>query len=230
MALLGITLAAVPLGFAWTADKECFLEALTSRPPWMLVSALVYAPSAILLWIWRAQHRDIDQQLTQNSQATDRLVAGVELLASKRTDIQAAGIHVLCRIAAVSEIDKIDVMETLATFVATHVTLAPGTRVRPPHRSRSVNLALDKLADLGGAPFGNYDLRNANFAAANLTNADLTRAQLDNADLTDAILFEAIMKGAILTEDTILEGTRFYKTLHDDTTRWPDSFDRRRLS
>ena len=80
-------------------------------------------------------------------------------------------------------------------------------------------------ADLRGANLTRADLTRADLRGANLTRADLTRADLRGANLSRADLTRADLRGADF-RDAALDGATLDGTLTDQSTKWPDGFER----
>jgi uncharacterized protein YjbI with pentapeptide repeats len=197
--------------FAGTADA---CKELRLSQPWTLWTALAAAPSALLTWFWRTDHKKKDIDLAQSQELTSRFIAAVELLKKDA----AGAIYALERVARDAPQDHPAVVGTLAAYIRACPRMRSGNRFVSQQAAVTaigrrdvandgkfyVDLtkaelasieffgdyedAVFRLAQLQNAHFAGTKLKKAMFARANLQHSLFFRADVRNADFRGADL------------------------------------------
>ena len=140
---------------------------------------------------------NLQLQINEQGQITDRYNAAVTNLGSKSIDVRLGGVYALQRIMNDSPRDEHTIVQVLCAFIrnATPATHSP---------TKSATDLLAALDVVGTRPVTNHDrakgcdLRYADLAGANLDGADLARTNLTCANLDRASLIGANLRGADL--------------------------------
>lgn len=210
MAALGVVLA---YGMVYGYDLYChdfttgLCRAVQTSPPWLLVTGLAAAPSALLTWYWRTDHKKRDlqnaantHQLERRAKISERFAKAVELLAEAR----AGAIYALEQIARESPEDHWPVMQTLAAFARNNQKAISNDVIRPLAieavrvigRRNTENDPPDAVIDLTGADLSYGDFRGAHLRAALLRGTTMNNANFDHAVLEGAALDRAYVPQA----------------------------------
>ena len=167
-----------------------------------------------LAFTWQSINAtNVQLQITEQGQITDRYNAAITNLGSPAADVRLGGIYALQRIMRDSPRDQPTVVAVLCAFVRDHVALPPGSAsaawkpTKKDPAATDVEAALTVVGQRNTAHDGdstvvdlsNSDLRGADLADDNLDGADLTGAHLDGADLGGVDLRAAHLTSAHLT-------------------------------
>lgn len=171
---------------------------VTALPGLAAVIALIFTALSI-------HATDVQLQVTEQGQITDRYNAAITNLGSSSEDVRLGGIYALQRLMQDSPRDQPTVVSVLCAYVRDHSKL-PG----PDHSSggprvllvtTDVQAALTVVGSRDSANDGEstvVDLQNAYLVGANLTDADLVGAILFGANLNQANLNHANLNHAKL--------------------------------
>jgi hypothetical protein len=144
---------------------------------------------------------DVQLQLTEQDQITDRYNAAIRNLGSPSEDVRLGGIYALQRIMQDSTRDQPTVVAVLCAFVRNHAPLSRSVAARKASAvgrpTNDLQAALTVVGSRDTAHEGTVGI--IDFSHADLSGADLIRADLDGADLTGADLDGADLWGANLT-------------------------------
>jgi hypothetical protein len=190
-------------------SKECasiLCNMVERNPPWIFLTGVAAAPSALLTWYWRTEHKKADVETAREVQLTGRFASAVDLLEAGNI----GAIYALERIAKDSPRDHWAVMETLAAYVRRNTgSNAKGElhlvsnltehfqaiitilgrrdtgRDLPGARINLSRCALDGL-DFTGGDFSGAVFRRSSLRLAYLREARFTGADFANVDATGA--------------------------------------------
>jgi hypothetical protein len=187
-----------------------------------ILALLAATGAAVGIYYTHLRHR-LDRetnQLSRDSNFTDRYTKAVEQLGHASPDVQLGGIYALERIAFDSVRDREVIRDVLSSLIREHSAPPPNNSTesdeahpdesaiptRPPTTVQASLTVLGRRPsdfvggpDLSGSYLAGANLHGANLVQADLSEANLTGADLRNANLTGANLTNAILHGANLT-------------------------------
>jgi hypothetical protein len=169
-------------------------EMANRNPPWVVVTGLIAAPSALLTWYWRTAHKKSDISGAVTQLVTSRFSESVRLLESGGIATVGA-IYALERLAHDSPADHWTIMRTLAAFVRhpdrnndSDRVLSLQTAIIAIGRRSVANDPDNARVDLSGAGLSSIDFSNLNFANAIFTDASVEYVHFNGTDLRGAAL------------------------------------------
>lgn len=181
----------------------------TAQPrDWIQISVTALpglAAVIALIFTWQSINAtDVQLQVTEQGQITDRYNAAITNLGSSSEDVRLGGIYALQRLMQDSPRDQPTVVSVLCAYVRDHSKLprpdpSGGPRVLPV--TADVQAALAVVGSRDPANDGKstvVDLSSTDLMDADLVGADLVDATLVGANLTDANLNHANLNHAKL--------------------------------
>jgi uncharacterized protein YjbI with pentapeptide repeats len=155
---------------------------------------------------------DVQLQIAEQGQITDRYNAAITNLGSQSIDVRLGGIYALQRLMRDSPRDQPTVIAVLCAFVRDETTSSANLTSLASQLPTDIQAALTvvgtrntandgptTVVDLDRARLTNAQLEALHLSGADLTSADLIGADLTGAHLTGAHLFEANLTKANLT-------------------------------
>ena len=171
-------------------SRDWVAIAVTALPGLAALIALVFASLSV-------RATNVQLQIAEQGQVTDRYNAAITNLGAGSIDIRLGGIYALQRLMDDSPRDQSTIISVLCAFVREHGTFT----------SKSNPVAIDTQAALtviGTRNPGNdesttlVDLSNAQLKGARLINLNLSHAELIGVNFSNAILTGADFRGANL--------------------------------
>jgi len=186
----------------------------STRPPrdWIQISVTALpglaAVIALIFTSLSIRATDVQLQVAEQGQITDRYNAAITNLGSPSIDVRLGGIYALQRIMQDSPRDQPTIVAVLCAFVRDHANAATVKSTYSPASPFPGQLPTDMQAALTVVGTRNtandghttvVDLTNADFSGMILENEPLSGADLDGADLRGASLSGVNLSGANLS-------------------------------
>jgi len=240
---------AVVLGLAFVA-LVCFLyfgicpeqcsselcKMIRTNPPWIFLSAIAAAPSAILIWYWRDKHKREDIENAREGLFIDRFSKAIGHFGDNKVHVILGGLYSLEKIAINSEHEHWSIQEIISSYIrfftddvnsskaedvdSLSITVQAAISVicrrkwLEQEKKRAVRINLQG-SDLSEKDMRNGNLNNAIFLGARLYRADLRGAHLREANLRKAILDEATLQKADLQSADLRDANLIGSSLQD---------------
>jgi hypothetical protein len=199
--------------YAWrcwgSSSGEC--EAIRKSLPWTSLAALAAAPSALLTWYWRTDHKKRDLDLAKSQDRTSRFASAVELLQKGAP----GALYALEDVAMDSDHHYWPVMETIAGYVRLIQHAGEYMERSEPIAAQAAMKILGRrdrrrdppgrTLDLSSSDLRQVELSGLNFDGARFDSADLREANLRGASLVGASFANVNAKGAWIDDETKLD-------------------------
>src|SRR5215471_8626312 len=194
-----------------TQEKRDWLPIAT------VLVALVPGIAAIVALIFtrgQLQATDVQLQIAEQGQITDRYNAAIANLGSRSIDIRLGGIYALQRLMQDSPRDQATIIAVLCAFARESTASNPRPQdSSPPSLPTDIQAALTVVGTRNTARDGRstvIDLDHALLAGGqlahlHLADADLAGANLSSANLTDTHLAEANLAGTDLAGTNLID-------------------------
>jgi len=224
--------AAVVLGLAFVAlvcllyfkicPEQCSSELckmIRTNPPWIFLSAIAAAPSAILIWYWRDMHKREDIKNAREGLFIDRFSKAIGHFGDNKVHVILGGLYSLEKIAINSEHEHWSIQEIISSYIrfftddvnsskaenidGLGITVQAAISVICRRKWLDQEKRRKVRINLRDSNLYQKDMRNGNLDDAILLGSSLHEADLRAAHLKKANLRKAILIGAKLQKSDL---------------------------